>query len=106
MINYLYFLIDKRKVVYIGRTKNIGTRIDKHRLNKKFNHVRFIECDICLLSHYENRWITKFNPIYNINGKRSKGTKEEIENTKGWKTVSEYAYENKLTVNQVHSRLT
>lgn len=36
---YIYFLIDKDKVVYIGRTGDINLRLKNHFRDKQFNRV-------------------------------------------------------------------
>jgi len=65
---YVYFLLLRKKVVYIGFSKDVHVRHSGHK-KKKHDSVRFIQCeskDKAL--EYEKRWIKKFKPIYNVNG--------------------------------------
>lgn len=64
----IYFLIRKKKVIYIGQTCNFPARVKNHHI-KKFDTVRFMQCLKRNLSMYERRWIARFKPYYN----KSKG---------------------------------
>lgn len=61
---YIYFLIDRKKVVYVGQTRRFGFRLGQHT-DKEYNEVRRIECPVEKLAYYEKRWIVKFKPKYN-----------------------------------------
>lgn len=42
----------------------------------KFNGFRIILCDIDKLAQYEDRWITKFRPKFNVKGIKGKYSKK------------------------------
>lgn len=76
----IYFLIDNKEIVYIGKTKNISHRLAGHG-NKNYEVYRFIACEEIYLDAYEKRWIERFKPKYN--------SKKKIdENLKLNKTIS------------------
>lgn len=60
----IYFLIYKKEIVYIGKTKNISHRLAGHG-SKNYEEYRFIPCEEVYLDAYEKRWIEKFKPKYN-----------------------------------------
>lgn len=60
----IYFLLDCKRVVYIGQTTNLKHRINCHR-DKKFDSFRSINCESAKLDHYERRLIAYFKPYYN-----------------------------------------
>lgn len=60
----IYFLLDRKKIVYIGQSKNAHSRIGAHK-DKQFDSVRIIICQKSKLNHYERRLVTLFNPKYN-----------------------------------------
>ncbi len=62
---YIYFLIRKHKIVYIGQTHSIRYRLHHHNCYLNYDSVRWIKCEEKNLSYYERRWIKKFNPEYN-----------------------------------------
>lgn len=64
----IYFLLDKRKVVYVGRTVTWPVRLAAHRW-MDFTSARVIECDPEDLVKNEARLIELFKPKYNIAGK-------------------------------------
>ena len=61
----IYFLLKRKKVVYIGQSTNIVSRIKCHS-NKEFDSFRVICCKKSKLHGYEKRWIVRFKPKYNI----------------------------------------
>lgn len=64
----IYFLINQRKPIYIGHTKNLSVRIPNHR-DKDYDCVKWIDCkDKETALFYEKRWQAFFKPIHNING--------------------------------------
>lgn len=64
----IYFLLDKnKKVIYIGQTIDFEKRIKTHHIT--FHSFRVIQCDKIMLRKYESRWIHKFLPKENRNGK-------------------------------------
>jgi predicted GIY-YIG superfamily endonuclease len=63
--HWIYFLVDKSEVVYVGLTKNLDQRMPCHR-GKIHTHTRRIKVDTKWLGlYYERRWIRKFKPRYN-----------------------------------------
>jgi len=67
---YLYFLFKGSKLVYLGRTEDIQSRITAHKsglwLKNWFTHFRIIECkSYSKLCKYEKRLISLFEPKYN-----------------------------------------
>ncbi len=63
----VYFLIYKKKVVYIGQSTVWPKRLKQHR-NKRFDSYRFIECHPNKRYEYETRLIMFFKPKYNYHG--------------------------------------
>ncbi len=70
----VYFLLLDNKVVYVGKAKNIYSRIHSHILHdrKLFNRVKYKEYDESELDAREYLCIQRFMPKYNIvhNGAR------------------------------------
>ena len=70
----IYFLLDKKQIVYIGESQIGIARIFQHRTDKKFDDYIYIsERELPFLKnyyfrrYYERRWIIKFNnPKYNL----------------------------------------
>jgi len=61
----IYFLFDKKEIVYIGQTMSMIPRIYGHT-NKGFNSCRFIYCDNSeRRRRYERMLINKIKPKYN-----------------------------------------
>ena len=65
-ITAIYCLLYKDKIVYIGKTENLKSRISSHKSSlfrrRWFNSFRFIRCNADVLDKYERRWIRKFRP--------------------------------------------
>lgn len=69
----IYFLIKRKKVVYVGRTISFPKRLSGH-CAKDFDSIRFIQCSKENLTKYEDRWIRLFRPKLNIkNAKADEG---------------------------------
>ena len=83
---YLYKIIDKDELVYIGKSTNIDNRIEVHNvINSYFDKDMYFTCrgesilnliiyianipDEYLLSIYEITLISKYKPIYNSSDK-------------------------------------
>lgn len=62
----IYFLFDKREIVYIGQSEFIEKRVFDHVLNKDFDSYNFIEYlkDVSL-NEIEADFILKYQPKYN-----------------------------------------
>lgn len=67
----IYFLLLEKEIVYIGQSTRFPSRLGGHA-DKNFDNFRFILCAENKLSEYEQRWIKKFNPIYNKKAGRPK----------------------------------
>lgn len=76
----IYFLLDKKQVVYIGCTMAPDRRINEHKLQgKKFDSSRVIKSgDFYTARRYENRWISRFRPKYNLKGLNLKEDQEVV----------------------------
>lgn len=63
----VYFLIRNGRIVYIGKSISVITRvfISNIMVQGKFDYVRIIPCSKDSLAYYEKRWIIKFRPKYN-----------------------------------------
>ena len=62
---FVYFLIEKDEVVYVGQTKNGGVRPYQHVGSKDFDRVEIIYCDQDSLNTVEATYIAKYKPKYN-----------------------------------------
>lgn len=60
----IYFLIYRKRIVYVGETECLEKRLPGH-YDKKYTSVRFIPCAKDKMLEYESRWIKRFNPKYN-----------------------------------------
>jgi len=72
----VYFLLQGKRVVYIGQTKNIKGRMQAHKEDKSkvFDNVRFIDgVPVDLLDFVEAYYINKVKPKYNISLPMSAG---------------------------------
>lgn len=65
----VYFLLNRKKIVYVGATKRFPVRFNMTNSKFVFDRIRFIKCRKKDLFLYEKRWIKKFNPKYNYNHK-------------------------------------
>lgn len=73
----IYFLLKRKKVVYIGQTISFPKRLSGH-CAKDFDSVRFIECSEENLTKYEDRWIRLFKPKLNIKNAKANDGKPYI----------------------------
>jgi len=69
----IYFLLSEGKVMYVGQSTNLHTRLQQHQSRRKFDALSFIECDRHLLDELESRYIHALHPPWN--GRGAKGTK-------------------------------
>jgi len=63
-IRGIYFLIDKKTVVYVGQSQDIIQRINQHT-DKTFTSVLYIESNVKDLTKLETHYIVAFDPKYN-----------------------------------------
>lgn len=62
----VYLLIDKGKVVYVGKSKDLCSRLSTHAKTKNFDEVKVIKLeDLKSQSLCENSLILKYKPKYN-----------------------------------------
>lgn len=62
----VYFLIDSKKIVYVGQSVNVYARISSHG-DKVFDSFAFIPCDKKLLDTLESLYIHILRPALNGN---------------------------------------
>jgi len=63
---YVYFLSHGKKIVYVGMSCRIPSRVACHFNDKEFTSIRWIPCKSKFkATKYERRWIMKFMPKYN-----------------------------------------
>lgn len=62
---YIYFLIYRKEIIYIGQTVDIITRVRTYLTYAYFDDIRLIECPVDKLRHYEKRLIGYFKPKVN-----------------------------------------
>jgi hypothetical protein len=62
----VYFLFQDDVIIYIGKSKDVLSRVQAHKNNQKeFDHYTYVECDEDLLTAYERIFINKYKPIQN-----------------------------------------
>lgn len=61
----IYFLYKKNKLVYIGQSISILSRIYSHLNKKSFDSFSYIECKRERLNHLEYLYIYHLNPLLN-----------------------------------------
>ncbi len=66
----VYFLIAGGRIVYIGRSHNVFSRVAEHRLTKSFDAWHFILCKPSEVSALESAYIKKYQPPLNVIGVR------------------------------------
>jgi len=62
---FVYFLIYKNEVIYVGQTTRGLARVYNHIKTKPFHNIYVIECDPEELDYWEDYYIFKYRPIYN-----------------------------------------
>lgn len=62
---FVYFLLYDEEVVYVGQTTNGINRPLSHIKDKNFNKIRLIYCNTEQLGEIEQKFILKYDPIYN-----------------------------------------
>lgn len=61
----VYFLISKGDVVYVGQSKNVHVRINRHVVDKVFDVALYLPVAAPDLDRVEAHWINKLKPKYN-----------------------------------------
>lgn len=69
--NCIYLLLKNEEVVYVGQTTIGLARVFQHRGKKDFDFIKLIPCDECELTELEDRYIAKYQPIYNQTKKKA-----------------------------------
>lgn len=62
---FVYFLLFDEEVVYVGQTTAGISRPLAHIKDKNFNKIRLIYCNTEQLGELEQKFILKYEPIYN-----------------------------------------
>lgn len=62
----IYFLLHKGVVVYIGQSNNLMARVYAHKIDKKFDTIKYvIVSDRHVRLNLERALIKKYKPLYN-----------------------------------------
>ena len=69
----IYFLVDKKKIVYVGQSTNVFSRIVAHTQIKTFDSYVFMPCEKEMLDKLESLYIHFLSPP--LNGKLRNGNK-------------------------------
>lgn len=64
----VYFLVKKNKVVYVGQSVNVFSRVAKHAMEKDFDAMAWIPCKKTMLDKLESLYIHVLQPTLNGNG--------------------------------------
>ena len=67
----VYFLIKNERIVYVGQSVNVYSRIADHYKNKFFSDVFSVPCPRSNLDVLESMYIHTFNP--DLNGRSAQG---------------------------------
>ncbi|MEZ9625473.1 GIY-YIG nuclease family protein [Aliivibrio fischeri] len=62
---FIYFLLDSNKLIYIGRTTKLFTRIDAHASDKRFNGYKWLLVERDYVDFLEKYYIDTYRPIEN-----------------------------------------
>lgn len=62
---FIYFLIDKNVIVYVGKTEKIHSRLKTHTKDKKFDRVVWIQVPKEKMNFIEMYYINLLKPKYN-----------------------------------------
>lgn len=66
----IYFLIKESKIVYIGQSINLLSRLGSHTKRIDFDKYTFVKCAKEHLNDVESALISRFNPEHNIHHRR------------------------------------
>lgn len=103
----VYYLTDKKEIVYIGQSIDIEDRIKQHKNSSKvFDDFHCVECKKEELDEFECNEIIKHKPKYNIrhleNNKKFFGDKVRLKTIKVpvdlWRKLKKMAFENETTI--------
>lgn len=87
---FIYFLLYKNEVVYVGKTTQGISRPFHHKYNKKFDQIKIIYFESDKLDEMEDFFIKKYKPKYNkvSNYNQNFSLKRVIEKLKNEKVVN------------------
>lgn len=87
---FIYFLLDKNEVVYVGKTTQGISRPFNHKSSKKFDQIKIIYFESDKLDEMEDFFIKKYKPKYNkiSNYNQNYSLKRVIEKLKNEKVVN------------------
>jgi hypothetical protein len=63
----VYFLVYEKRVVYVGQSTNVFSRIHTHAQDKTFDSYVYIPCEISMLDKLESLYIHFLSPPLNGN---------------------------------------
>lgn len=69
-VSGVYFLFKRKKLLYVGQSRNVFSRVGTHARKVKFDSFTYLEYPLHLLSKYEQHYIAKFQPPLNKQGVR------------------------------------
>lgn len=64
--SFVYILCDKSEIIYIGRTRDLYTRLTTHKMYRFFDEIILIEFNTEDVNKYEKILIKLFSPTYNV----------------------------------------
>lgn len=90
----VYFLIQDSRVVYVGKSVDMYTRVSEHKSKgREFTHFSVIQCPPEGLNELESKYILAFNPIgntgrygklvYSVSAKTIQGYIDEVNKPAG-----------------------
>jgi predicted GIY-YIG superfamily endonuclease len=92
----VYFLINDNRVVYVGKSVNVYSRIKDHEKDKKFDRTLYMIVDVNNLAEVERKYINALLPKYN-NDQITKNLKEKTDIETGLRTFSKVNLYTQLT---------
>ena len=66
----IYVLFKQSEIVYVGQSINPYSRIGQHTKDKDFDHFRVMPCLKNRMTYWEDYLIYKYQPKYNVLGKK------------------------------------
>ncbi len=92
----IYFLINRKKIVYVGQSLAVYARIHTHMREKlkTFDSIAVLRCQQHELTRFETFYINKFRPLYNkaIKRKSKKGDMSKSGRANKIPIVTPYGY--------------
>jgi len=64
-ISGIYFLISGDAIIYVGQSRNVLERVNRHELRRFCDSFAYMECDEALAATLERRYIEFLKPIFN-----------------------------------------